>query len=87
MATLDRRVQVLFDPAVYAALETEAEAERQSVASIIRDAVDERLRTRKTTKQEALDRLFASGDKNPSGPIDWKAEKDSLEREYLRNLP
>ena len=88
MATLERRVQVLFDPAVYAALEAEAEMERQSVAAIIRDAVDKRLRTRKTSRQEALDRLFASGDKNPSkGPIDWEAETDSFEREHLRNLP
>jgi hypothetical protein len=87
MATLERRVQVLFDPVVYAALEAEAQTERQSVAAIIRDAVDERLRTRKTSRQEALDRLFASGDEHPSGPIDWEAEKDSFDREYLRNLP
>ena len=87
MATLERRVQVLFDPAVYAALEAEAEIERQSVAAIIRDAVDARLRTRKTSKQEALERLFASGDKHPSGPIDWESEKDSFEREYLQDLP
>lgn len=87
MATLERRVQVLFDPAVYTALEAEAEAERQSVAAIIRDAVDARLRIRKSSKQEALDRLFASGDKYPSGHIDWEAEKDFLEREHLRDLP
>jgi hypothetical protein len=87
MATLERRVQVLFDPTVYAALEAEAETERQSVAAIIREAVDARLRTRKTSKQEALDRLFASGDKHPSGPIDWEVEKDAFERESLRGLP
>jgi hypothetical protein len=88
MATLERRVQVLFDPAVYAALEAEAEAERQSVAAVIRDAVDARLRIRKTSKQEALARMFARADRLPStGPIDWEAEKDSFEREYLRNLP
>ncbi|MCY7411533.1 MAG: ribbon-helix-helix protein, CopG family [Salinibacterium sp.] len=46
MAILERRVQVLFDPAQYAALEAEAAAQRQSVASVIREAVDERLRAR-----------------------------------------
>lgn len=88
MATLERRVQVLFDPAQYAALEAEAAAQRQSVAAVIREAVDARLRARRTTQQEALDRLFASADTDPSlGPIDWEAEKDSFEREYLRDLP
>lgn len=87
MATLERRVQVLFDPAQYASLQAEAAERKQSVAAVIREAVDERLRTRKTSRQEALDRLFASGDKNPSGPIDWEAEKDSFEREHLRDLP
>ena len=88
MATLERRVQVLFDPAQYAALEAEAVAQRQSVAAVIREAVDEKLRTRRSTQQEALARLFASADTDPSlGPINWEAEKGSFEREYLRDLP
>lgn len=88
MATLERRVQVLFDPAQYAALEAEAAAQRQSVAAIIREAVDARLRARRTTQQEALERLFASGDRNPTlGPIDWDEEKEHFEREILRDLP
>lgn len=88
MATLDRRVQILFDPAQYASLQTEAAEQKQSVAAIVREAVDERLRTRKASRQDALDRLFASGDANPSkGVIDWEAEKDALERDHLRNLP
>ena len=88
MAILERRVQVLFDPAQYASLQAEAVEQKQSVAAVIREAVDERLRTRKIGRQEALDRLFASGDKNPStGPIDWEAEKESFEREDLRDLP
>jgi len=87
MAILERRVQVLFDPAQYAALEAEAAAQRQSVASVIREAVDERLRARRITQQEALARLFARADENPvTEPIDWEAEKHSFEREYLRGL-
>lgn len=88
MATLDRRVQVLFDPARYAALEAEAAAERQSVAAVIREAVDERLARNNASRREALERLFARADEQPdSGPIDWAEEKESFEREYLRELP
>ncbi|MCU1440899.1 MAG: hypothetical protein JWP85_1896 [Rhodoglobus sp.] len=82
MATLERRVQILFDPAQYAALEQEAADERRSVAAIIREAVDERLRRRRSNQSEALARLFARADANPvSGQIDWEAEKDSFERQ------
>jgi predicted RNA-binding Zn ribbon-like protein len=89
MATLDRRVQVLFDPAQYAALEAEAVAQRQSVAAIIREAVDDKLRTRRSGQQEALARLFARADARPAGgPIDWEAEKNAFEQpERLRGLP
>jgi len=88
MATLDRRVQVLFDPAQYAALEAEAAAQRQSVAAVIREAVGARLRARKTTQSEALDRLFASADTDSSlGPIEWEAEKDAFERDALLDIP
>ena len=83
MATLERRVQVLFDPAQYAALEAEAAAQHQSVAAVIREAVEERLNRRRSTAQEALARLWASADAHPTpGPIDWEAEKDALERDF-----
>ncbi len=83
MATLDRRVQVLFDPAQYAALEHEASLRNQSVAAVIREAVAERLRQPRATATEALARLFASADAHPTpGPIDWEAEKDEFERNF-----
>jgi len=88
MATLDRRVQVLFDRAQYAALEAEAAAQRQSVAAVIREAVDTRLQSRKTTQSEALDRLFASADTDPDlGPVEWEEEKDAFERDTLLDVP
>lgn len=88
MATFERRVQVLFDPAQYAALEQEASAQRQSVAAVIREAVDERLSRRRQTRQEALSRLLARADAHPdSRPINWEEEKESFERDYLRNMP
>jgi hypothetical protein len=82
MATLERRVQVLFDPAQYAALEQEAAAQHQSVAAVIRSAVDDRLRSRRTDARAALARLLESGDVHPTpGDIDWNSEKDAFERD------
>lgn len=88
MATLERRVQVLFDDELYAELEAEAAALHQSVGSLIREAVDERLSRRRRTAMEALERFFASGDANPTkGPIDWEEEKELMERQILRDIP
>lgn len=89
MATLERRVQVLFDPAEYAELEAEAAANHQSVGALIREAVGDRLDRRRRSSREALERLFASGDEAPTkGPIDWDAEKDAFEhRDYPHELP
>lgn len=87
MATLERRVQVLFDEELYEQLVAEARDERVSVGAFIRDAVDHRLGQRRADAQAALQRLFASVDEQPSGPIDLAEEKEHMEREYLRNLP
>lgn len=81
-------MQVLFDPVQYAALEAEAERQKQSVAAIIRESVDARLRSRTSNRQEALERMIARADARPDeAPIDWEAEKEGFERPYLRDLP
>lgn len=88
MVALDRRVQVLFDPSVYEALEVEAAAERVSVAALIRESVNDRLSRRKVGKLEALERLFERADSSPNGsPIDWESEKKSFESESTPDLP
>lgn len=87
MATLEKRVQVLFDEELFSRLQTEAAAERMSVGALIREAVQQRLSMRRQTALEALNRLFARADEHPSGPIDWTEEKELMEREYLRNIP
>ncbi|WP_168197049.1 ribbon-helix-helix protein, CopG family [Agromyces laixinhei] len=88
MATLDRRVQVLFEPEQYAALEAEAAAAHMSVGALIREAVDERLARRRRDARAALDALWARADEQPArGPIDWAAEKESMERPFLREIP
>ena len=60
MATLERRVQVLFDPAGYARLEHEAQRTGQSVGAFIRNAVDARLRVSRADRETAWARLEAS---------------------------
>lgn len=79
MATLERRVQVLFDPVQYAALEREAAATNKSVGAIVREAVSDRLRAGTTEKQAALARLLARADSLDSAPIDWEEEKKAFE--------
>ena len=88
MGTLERRVQVLFDEELYERLQAEAEAERTSVGAYIRDAVADRLDHRRSDARAALQRLWASVDAGPlTGPVDWREEKDLMEREFLRNVP
>lgn len=88
MATLDRRVQVLFDEELYERLLAEAKAERMSVGAFIRDAVETRLEYRRRVAREALERLFASADAHPlEGPLNWEEVKeDHLESPYLRSI-
>ena len=88
MATLERRVQVLFDEELYERLLAEATVERMSVGAFIREAVEERLDLRKVDAQAALKRLWASVDSGPEpGPIDWEHEKDLFERQILKDIP
>lgn len=79
MATLEKRVQVLFDTELYARLEAEARTERTSVGAVIREAVQTRLDHRRADAQAALERLFARADAHPtSEPLDWENTKDDL---------
>lgn len=87
MATLEKRVQVLFDDALYERLAAQARAEHTSVGAYIRDAVEQRLDYRRVDAQAALKRLWARVDVQPPiGPIDLEEEKDLMEREFLRNI-
>jgi hypothetical protein len=88
MPRLQRRVQILFDPVQYAALEEEAAALKQSVASIIREAVADRLDRRKRSKRDAFERLLSrSMAADVPAPIDWEKEKDEFERGALADIP
>jgi hypothetical protein len=87
MATLQRRVQILFDPAQYAALEAEAAARHQSVAAVIREAVDDRLHRRAKDKRAAWTSILTRAETDPvPPPEDWEAFKEELERDAVREL-
>lgn len=87
MATLQRRVQVLFDPDQYAALEAAATAERMSVGALVREAVSDRLRRRVVDKRAAWTALMARAEADPVPvPANWDDFKDEIDRDILREL-
>lgn len=88
MATLERRVQVLFDEELYDRLLAEARAERMSVGAFIRAAVEGELRQRRRlSPMEALEALFRSGDEHPHPEEDWESVKeDHLNRPILMDI-
>ncbi|MDR1188808.1 MAG: hypothetical protein LBK95_15395 [Bifidobacteriaceae bacterium] len=87
MATLERRVQVLFDPAQYAALEELARSERQSVGATVRETVDQRLASRRTARRAAFERMITSAREQEQQPMgDWEDVKAGFERDHLAGL-
>jgi hypothetical protein len=86
MATLEKRVQVLFSTEQFARLEAEAKAERMSVGAFIRDAVDAELSRQRDAARKDLRDLWAWADElPPAGEIDWDEEKAAFERDMLRD--
>ncbi|QIM15679.1 ribbon-helix-helix protein, CopG family [Leucobacter insecticola] len=83
MATLDKRVQVLFDPERYAALESEARARGISAGALIRAAVDEHLETKSHLANTAWEELWHRVDSDPNSypPLDWEEAQAAYERE------
>jgi hypothetical protein len=87
MATLERRVQILFDPAQYAALEELARSERMSVGAIVRETVDRRLADRRGARRAAFERMIASAREQEQAPMgDWEDVKEGFERDHLAGI-
>lgn len=81
MATLEKRVQVLFSNEQYARVEAEAAQQRMSVGAFIREAVDERMQRKRADAKAALQQLFDWADKHPiSAPTteEWDVMKDEM---------
>ncbi|WP_460942708.1 hypothetical protein [Okibacterium endophyticum] len=92
MATLERRVQILLDPAQYAVLEAEAHEKHRSIASIIRESIDERLdRGQATRRRAAADFVaYAQGNTGDTSLHDWREGKQALDNQLadtFRDIP
>ncbi|MFT4232976.1 MAG: hypothetical protein QM606_09410 [Leucobacter sp.] len=85
MATLQRRVQVLFDPERYEQVEAAARARGMSAGAFIREAVDARIESERNDAERILAEMFARADAfaaaHPSPPEEWEDIKAEWERE------
>ncbi|MGM7698868.1 hypothetical protein [Microbacterium sp. A84] len=91
MATLEKRVQVLFSAEQYAQLEADAAADRMSMGAYIRQALDGWRDRKRSDALAALERLFERADRNPMPAMtqeEWQLHKeDLLDRPSLRDIP
>ncbi len=81
---MERRVQLLLDPAQYAQVEVIAEREGKSVSAVIREAIGQRLTRNGDLRAVAAARLLSSTDEGEAAPIDWQVEKEAMERQLDR---
>ncbi len=90
MATLEKRVQVLFEAEQYERIQAEAARQHMSVGAFIREAVDGWMDRKRVDARAAAKRLWAWADANPSPGITpeyWEAHKDDLnDRPALRDI-
>src|SRR5664279_1780022 len=86
MSVLDRRVQILLDPAQYAQLEREAARTGQSVAAVIRESISDRLTSGLASRSAAAERLLSSADPGDPPGEDWTEVKAAMEQELIGKL-
>lgn len=85
MATLEKRVQVLFDPEQYKAVEAIARDRGTSVGAFIREAVQSRVDSDRNQRRAILEELFAQADadaaENHYPPFSWQEARVAYEHE------
>jgi hypothetical protein len=87
VATLERRVQVLFDPVAYESLRQLAASEGRSVGSVVREVVDQRLSSRRGGRRELAEQLLASARGQDQAPMPaWEDVKAGFERDHLAGI-
>ncbi|MGC5627699.1 hypothetical protein ACPYO6_05555 [Georgenia sp. Z1344] len=87
MSQLERRLQVLLDAERHERLEREARESGRSVASIVRDAIDLRLRGAYDARADAGRRLMAEYSDEAATEPDWAGSKAALEHDLDSKLP
>lgn len=75
---LDRRLQILLDEERYEKVLAVATAEKRSVASVIRDAIDRALPTSKSMRRAAADGILAAEPVDVPSITQLRAELDEL---------
>ena len=85
MLVKDKRLQLLIDSECFARLEQEAKRDSCSVASLVREAIDERFSALDRRRSAAGKRLLALPMSDGPEP-DWTDVKVSLELECERGL-
>ena len=87
MSVLERRVQILVNPEQYGELEREAARTGRSVASLIRESIDDHLAGMRSSRSAAAERLLLSADSVASPEDDWAVTKAALEQELIGKIP
>jgi hypothetical protein len=82
MSTLERRVQILLDEPRYRRVAGEARRRRVSVATVVRDAIDQMTSGAETRKDAIAGVLAAEPMAVPSDPAELRRELDAA-RERL----
>lgn len=72
---LDRRLQVLLDPGQYRRLEEHAARRGESVAALVREAIDERFPDERLDRRRAGELLLEA---RPMDVDDWTVMKEEL---------
>jgi len=86
MSVLDRRVQILVNPEQYSELEREARRTGRSVASLIRQSIDDHLAGLRTSRSAAAERLLLSADPAGDQQEDWDDTKSAMEQDLTGKL-
>jgi hypothetical protein len=85
--SLDRRVQLLLDRQQYHQVELEAARSGQSVAGVIREAIESRLASGAVRRAAAAERLLASADPESEPGEDWEHAKAAHDAALRAKLP
>ncbi len=83
MATLEKRVQVLFEPGDYALIEGEARAHGVSVGAFIREAVNQRVSAARADALASWQELWDLADADSA--TDTDTDTDGLDWEQLKS--
>lgn len=78
MVTKSRRLQVLIEEDQYRRLEREASERGVSVATVVREALDEKLPTTRAARRAAADAILEAQPMDVGDPEDLRRELDEL---------